>query len=137
MKYYSLNHNSKPTLFQDAVKRGLAPDRGLYFPETITKLPNTFFEEIEDMSITEMAYKVIKPYIGNQIKKEKLLEIIEETLDFDFPIIEITENIASLELFQGPTLAFKDVGARFMARCLGHFTENTNCLLYTSDAADE
>ena len=126
MKYYSLNHNSKPTHFQDAVKRGLAPDRGLYFPETITKLPSTFFEEIEDMSITEMAYKVIKPYIGNQIKKEKLLEIIEETLDFDFPIIEITENIASLELFQGPTLAFKDVGARFMARCLGHFTENTN-----------
>ena len=74
MKYYSLNHNSKPTLFQDAVKRGLAPDRGLYFPETITKLPNTFFEEIEDMSITEMAYKVIKPYIGNQIKKEKKIE---------------------------------------------------------------
>ena len=126
MKYYSLNHNSKPTLFQDAVKRGLAPDRGLYFPETITKLPNTFFKEIENMSITEMAYKVIKPYVGNQIKKEKLLEIIEETLDFDFPIIEITENIASLELFQGPTLAFKDVGARFMARCLGHFIENTN-----------
>lgn len=126
MKYYSLNHNSKPTLFQDAVKRGLAPDRGLYFPETITKLSNTFFEEIEDMSITEMAYKVIKPYVGNQIKKEKLQEIIEETLDFDFPIIKITENIASLELFQGPTLAFKDVGARFMARCLGHFIENTN-----------
>ena len=126
MKYYSLNHNSKPTLFQDAVKRGLAPDRGLYFPETITKLPNTFFKKIEDMSIAEMAYKVIKPYVGNQIKKEKLLEIIEETLDFDFPIIEITENIASLELFQGPTLAFKDVGARFMARCLGHFTENMN-----------
>jgi threonine synthase len=126
MKYYSLNHNSKPTLFQDAVKRGLAPDRGLYFPETITKLPNTFFKEIENMSITEMAYKVIKPYVGNQIKKEKLLEIIEETLDFDFPIVKITENIASLELFQGPTLAFKDVGARFMARCLGHFIENTN-----------
>ena len=126
MKYYSLNHNSKPTLFQDAVKRGLAPDRGLYFPETITKLSNTFFEEIEDMSITEMAYKVIKPYVGNQIKEEKLQEIIEETLDFDFPIVKITENIASLELFQGPTLAFKDVGARFMARCLGHFIENTN-----------
>ena len=126
MKYYSLNHNSKPTLFQDAVKRGLAPDRGLYFPETITKLPNTFFKEIENMSITEMAYKVIKPYVGNQIKKEKLIEIIEETLDFDFPIVKITENIASLELFQGPTLAFKDVGARFMARCLGHFIENTN-----------
>lgn len=126
MKYYSLNHNSKPTLFQDAVIRGLAPDRGLYFPETITKLPNTFFKEIENMSITEMAYKVIKPYVGNQIKKEKLIEIIEETLDFDFPIVKITENIASLELFQGPTLAFKDVGARFMARCLGHFIENTN-----------
>ncbi|MBL6666291.1 MAG: threonine synthase [Flavobacteriaceae bacterium] len=125
MKYFSLNHNSKSTLFHDAVKRGLAPDRGLYFPETIPQLPQSFFDKIEKMSIPEMAYRVIKPYIGNQIMKEKLMEIVSETLDFDFPIIEISDNIAALELFQGPTLAFKDVGARFMARSLAHLNENS------------
>ena len=123
MKYFSLNHNSKSTLFHDTVKRGLAPDRGLYFPETIPLLPQSFFDRIEKMSIPEMAYRVIKPYIGNQILKDKLMEIVSETLDFDFPIIEITDNIAALELFQGPTLAFKDVGARFMARSLGHLNQ--------------
>ena len=125
MKYFSLNHNSKSTLFHDAVKRGLAPDRGLYFPETIPLLPQSFFDRIEKMSIPEMAYRVIKPYIGNQILKDKLMEIVSETLDFDFPIIEITDNIAALELFQGPTLAFKDVGARFMARSLGHLNKGS------------
>jgi threonine synthase len=120
MKYFSLNNNSKSTLFHDAVKRGLAPDRGLYFPENIPQLPKSFFENIEKMGIPEIAYRVIKPYVGNQILKDKLMEIVTETLDFDFPIIEISDNIAALELFQGPTLAFKDVGARFMARSLGH-----------------
>jgi threonine synthase len=118
MKYYSLNRNSKSCLFHDAVKRGLAPDRGLYFPESIPQLPQSFFKEIEKMSITEMAYKVIKPFVGNQLLKNELMEIVSETLDFDFPIVEITDDIAALELFQGPTLAFKDVGARFMARSL-------------------
>ncbi len=136
MKYFSLNHNSKSTLFHDAVKKGLAPDRGLYFPETIPQLPKTFFDEIEKMSIPEMAYKVIKPYVGNQITKEKLMEIVSETLDFEFPIVEITDNIAALELFQGPTLAFKDVGARVMARSLGHLNrdseEKTTVLVATS-----
>ena len=126
MKYFSLNHNSKSTLFHDAVKRGLAPDRGLYFPETIPQLPRGFFDGIEKMSIPEMGYRVIKPYVGNQILKEKLMEIVSETLDFDFPIIAITDNIAALELFQGPTLAFKDVGARFMARSLGHLNRDSN-----------
>ena len=126
MKYHSLNHNSKSTLFHDAVIRGLAPDRGLYFPEKIPQLPQSFFADIENMSIPEMAYKVIKPYVGNQILKEKLMEIVSETLDFDFPIIEITDDIAALELFQGPTLAFKDVGARFMARSLGHLNKDSN-----------
>jgi threonine synthase len=125
MKYFSLNYNSKSTLFHDAVKRGLAPDRGLYFPESIPQLPKSFFDNIEKMSIHQMAYRVIKPYIGNQILKEKLMEIISETLDFDFPIVEITNNIAALELFQGPTLAFKDVGARFMARSLGYLNKGS------------
>ena len=126
MKYISLNYNSKSTLFHNAVKRGLAPDRGLYFPETIPQLPRSFFDGIEKLSIPEMAYRVIKPYIGNKILKEKLMEIVTETLDFDFPIIDINENIAALELFQGPTLAFKDVGARFMARSLGYLNQDSN-----------
>ena len=126
MKYFSLNYNSKSTLFHNAVKRGLAPDRGLYFPETIPQLPRSFFNGIEKLSIPEMAYRVIKPYIGNKILKEKLMEIVTETLDFDFPIIDINENIAALELFQGPTLAFKDVGARFMARSLGYLNQDSN-----------
>ena len=126
MKYISLNYNSKSTLFHNAVKRGLAPDRGLYFPETIPQLPRSFFDGIEKLSIPEMAYRVIKPYVGNKILKEKLMDIVTETLDFDFPIIDINENIAALELFQGPTLAFKDVGARFMARSLGHLNRDSN-----------
>ena len=125
MKYLSLNQKSKSTLFHDAVKKGLASDRGLYFPETIPQLPQGFFEDIEKMSIPEMAYRVIKPYVGNQIMKDKLMEIVTQTLDFDFPIIEIKDNIAALELFQGPTLAFKDVGARFMARYLGHLNQGS------------
>ena len=126
MKYISLNYNSKSTLFHNAVKRGLAPDRDLYFPETIPQLPRSFFDGIEKLSIPEMAYRVIKPYVGNKILKEKLMEIVTETLDFDFPIIDINEKIAALELFQGPTLAFKDVGARFMARSLGHLNRDSN-----------
>ena len=125
MKYYSLNHNSKPCSFADAVKKGLAPDRGLYFPEKIPILPKKFFNEIQDQSIPEMAFKVIKPFIGKQINNNKLLEIVKETLDFKFPVVEITKNIAALELFQGPTLAFKDVGARFMARTLGYLKKGS------------
>ena len=136
MKYFSLNHSSEYTFFYDAVKRGLAPDRGLYFPENIPKLPRSFFENIEKMSIPEMAYNVIKPYMGDQILKDKLMEIVTETLDFNFPIKQITNNIAALELFHGPTLAFKDVGARFMARYLGHLNqgidEKTTVLVATS-----
>ncbi len=125
MKYYSLNHNSKPCSFADAVKRGLAPDRGLYFPEKIPILPKKFFNRIQDQSIPEMAFEVIKPFIGKQINNNKLLEIVKETLDFKFPIVEISNNIAALELFQGPTLAFKDVGARFMARTLGYLKKGS------------
>ena len=125
MKYYSLNHNSKLCSFADAVKKGLAPDRGLYFPEKIPILPKKFFNKIQDKSIPEMAFEVIKPFIGKQINNNKLLEIVKETLDFKFPIIEISNSIAALELFQGPTLAFKDVGARFMARALGYLKKGS------------
>ena len=136
MRYYSLNHNSKHTSFKNAVIRGLAPDRGLYFPNQIPILSKKFFENIEHISVPEMAFQIIKPYVGKEIDNKKLLSIVTETLDFEFPIVEITDNIAAFELFHGPTLAFKDVGARFMARALGHFSKSmkdkTTVLVATS-----
>ena len=136
MRYYSLNHNSKDTSFKNAVIRGLAPDRGLYFPNQIPILSKKFFEDIEHISVPEMAFQIIKPYVGKEIDNKKLLSIVTETLDFEFPTVEITDNIAAFELFHGPTLAFKDVGARFMARALGHFSkgmgDKTTVLVATS-----
>ncbi len=126
MIYYSLNKKSTSTEFPEAVVRGIAPDRGLYFPEKIHRLPSSFFENIENMSIPEIAFNVIEPFVKGSIPEKELRNIIEETLDFDFPVVPITDQIATLELFQGPTLAFKDVGARFMARCLGYFNKKNN-----------
>jgi len=121
MKYYSLNHNSIPTDFVTAVRSGLAPDRGLYFPESIPKLDPKWTEKLSDHSIEDICFRAIQPFVGGAIPEKKLYEIVSETLNFEFPIASITEQIGALELFHGPTLAFKDVGARFMARCLGHF----------------
>ncbi len=127
MNYYSLNKKAPNTTFADAVVRGLAPDRGLYFPESITPLDASFFETIEDKSNADIAFEAIKQFIVPEIPEHVLRTIVEETLSFDFPIVEINENISTLELFHGPTMAFKDVGARFMARCLGYFNKtNTN-----------
>jgi threonine synthase len=127
MIYNSLNKKSNPAAFPEAVVRGIAPDRGLYFPEKIHRLPDTFFDNIEQESVFEIAFQAIAPFVEGSIPENELRKIIEETLDFDFPIVPITDQIETLELFQGPTLAFKDVGARFMARCLGYFNkENTS-----------
>lgn len=124
MNYYSLNHKAPITTFKDAVIRGLAPDKGLYFPESITPLPKSFFENIDSYSIVEIAYQAIKQFVEPEIPESVLRTIIEDTLSFDFPVVELNENISTLELFHGPTMAFKDVGARFMARCLGYFNQN-------------
>jgi len=127
MIYNSLNKKSKAAEFPEAVVRGIAPDRGLYFPEKIHRLPDSFFENIEQKSIPEIAFQAIAPFVEGSIPEDELRKIIAETLDFDFPIVPITNQMGTLELFQGPTLAFKDVGARFMARCLGYFNkENTS-----------
>lgn len=123
MNFYSLNKIAPNVTFKDAVIKGLAPDKGLYFPETITPLSNEFLNHIEDFSNHEIAFEVIKQFVADEISEMELKEIIEETLNFDFPIVPIEENIAALELFHGPTMAFKDVGARFMARCLGYFNK--------------
>ena len=118
MKYYSLNNNSKDVGFIEAIERGLAPDRGLYFPSEIPELSNYFVNNIKKYSDHEIAFQVIKPFVGNEIPNDVLKTIIKKTLKFNFPIVNISKNIASLELFHGPTFAFKDVGARFMANCL-------------------
>jgi threonine synthase len=126
MNYFSLNHNAPKVSFKEAVINGIAPDKGLYFPETIPILSKSFFETIENLDNQEIAYQVIKEYIGNEIPEDKIREIIAETLTFEFPTEKITENIYTLELFHGPTLAFKDVGAYFMARCLGYFNHQSS-----------
>lgn len=124
MKYYSLNHNAPTVSFEQAVVKGLAPDRGLYFPDTITPLPSSFFHNIENLTNEEIAFEAIKQFVGNDIPEKNLKEIINETLCFDFPTVKVEENIYSLELYHGPTMAFKDVGARFMSRCIAYFNRN-------------
>lgn len=120
MKYYSLNFNSSKVGFLEAVKKGLAPDRGLYFPELQPTLSSDIIAHLSSMSNNELAYHAIQPFIGEDLSENDLRTIIKDTLSFDFPVIALTNSIASLELFHGPTLAFKDVGARFMARCLAY-----------------
>lgn len=123
MRYYSTNKQSPVTDFKEAAIRGQAPDKGLYFPENINALSPVFFKEIEKLQKDEIAYRVIAPYVGESIPEDELRRIASETVDFDFPLVKVDEDIYSLELFHGPTLAFKDVGARFMSRCLGYFSK--------------
>ncbi|PCJ93267.1 MAG: threonine synthase [Flavobacteriaceae bacterium] len=123
MQFYSLNNNAPKVSFKEAVIAGIAPDKGLYFPEKITPLPTSFFDGIEQISNLEIAFKAIHQFVKDDISDDKLASILETVLDFDFPVVALEENVATLELFHGPTMAFKDVGARFMANCLGHFSE--------------
>ena len=124
MKYYSLNNNAPKVSFQEAVIQGLAPDQGLYFPEHLTPISASFFDKIETLSNEEIAFQVIKEFVGDEIPEINLRQIITETLCFDFPLVKVENNIYSLELFHGPTMAFKDVGARFMSRCLAYFNSD-------------
>ena len=126
MNYYSLNKKAPNTSFKDAVIKGLAPDKGLYFPESITPLSDSIFNDIDSLSNNEIAFETIKQFVEPDIPTDILKTIIAETLSFDFPIVELNKNISTLELFHGPTMAFKDVGARFMARCLGYFNKDNN-----------
>lgn len=126
MRYYSLNKTAPRVDFKEATIRGLAPDKGLYFPEIIPKFESIFFDEINTYSDEEIAFKIIEPYIGEVIPENELKRIVEETINFEIPLVKINEPISSLELFHGPTLAFKDVGARFMSRCLGYFVKDND-----------
>jgi len=137
MKYYSTNQKAPSASLEEAVVRGLASDRGLYMPEQIKQLPASFFEEIDKLSFQEIAYRVADAFFGEDIPAETLKEIVYDTLSFDTPLVPINDRIYSLELFHGPTLAFKDVGARFMARLLSYFIKKegkkqVNVLVATS-----
>ena len=118
MKYYSTNKQAPIANLSKAVVKGLAEDRGLYMPERINKLPKEFFDNIEKLSFQEIAYHVADAFFGEDVEAEALKKIVYDTLAFDCPVVKVSGNIYSLELFHGPTLAFKDVGARFMARML-------------------
>ncbi len=118
MRYYSTNHSVEPVTLREAVIKGLAADRGLFMPEVIRHLPASFFDEIQDLSFQEIAYSVADAFFGEDVEADALRKIVYDTLSFDVPLVHVRDNIYSLELFHGPTLAFKDVGARFMARLL-------------------
>jgi len=125
MKYYSTNRQSDPVDFREATIRGQAPDRGLYFPATIPVVEKSLTGHIGNLSNEEIAFRVIRPYTGSSIPEDHLFTIVKETIDFPIPLVTLNARISSLELFHGPTLAFKDVGARFMSRCLGYFVRDS------------
>lgn len=136
MNYYSLNNISPAASFEAATVKGQAPDKGLYFPEHIPTLPAGFIANLQNHSKEEIGFTVMKPFVGDSIPDEILQNIVAETINFSFPLVQLNDSIAALELFHGPTLAFKDVGARFMSRCLGYFNRNkdqkTTVLVATS-----
>ena len=138
MNYYSTNGNAPIADLHKAVVKGLAEDRGLYMPERINKLPKEFFDDIEKMSFQEIAYTVANAFFGEDVDPDALHDIVYDTLSFDCPVVNVKDNIYTLELFHGPTLAFKDVGARFMARLLQYFIrqegnhQQVNVLVATS-----
>lgn len=137
MKYYSTNKSAPEATLEEAVVKGLAADKGLFMPFTIKPLPQEFYDSIDTLSFQEIAYRVADAFFGEDVPADTLKEIVYDTLNFDVPLVKVTENIYSLELFHGPTLAFKDVGGRFMARLLGYFIrkegkKQVNVLVATS-----
>lgn len=137
MQYYSTNGQTPEVSLQEAVVKGLAADKGLFMPKQIKRLPDSFFENIQNLSFQEIAFEVAKAFFGEDVEEDALKQIVYDTLSFDVPLVHVNDNIYSLELFHGPTLAFKDVGGRFMSRLLGYFIrkqgqKQVNVLVATS-----
>ena len=124
MQYYSLHNPQLKVDFREATILGQAPDKGLFFPESIPAYSAEEWEELLHLPAEQMAFRIMQPYVGDTIPDATLQQIIAETLSFPFPLVPITPSLYALELFHGPTLAFKDVGARFMSRCLGYFFQS-------------
>ena len=137
MQFYSTNRKTSPVSLREAVVRGLATDRGLFMPEVIRRFPPAFYQNMKEMTLREISFVVAEAFFGEDVEAGKLKEIVDETLNFDIPLVQVADNRYSLELFHGPTLAFKDVGARFMARLLAYFNKQegerqVNVLVATS-----
>ncbi|MEJ2585899.1 MAG: threonine synthase, partial [Robiginitalea sp.] len=136
MMYYSLEHKAPEVTFREAALKGIAPDRGLYFPREIPQFPEKFWKNLYERDFADVAFELMASYTGGSIPEGTLREILEATLSFDFPLVWLNDRIGVLELFHGPTMAFKDVGATFMAGCLGYFSEasdvKTTVLVATS-----
>ena len=124
MLYYSTNNRQHKVSLKEAIIKGIADDKGLFMPEKINKLPQSFYDQIENLSLQEIAFEVANQFFGEDVDREALKEIVHDSLNFPIPLVQIKPDLYSLELFHGPTLAFKDVGGRFMARILNYFTKN-------------
>ncbi len=136
MKYFSTNHKSKRVSFREAVLKGMADDGGLFFPEKIPLLSSVFFKKLPQMSLSEIGYNFLKPYMGDELADSELRSLLDEALDFDIPLIQTKEDEYVLELFHGPTLAFKDVGARTMARFLSKFSDHQKTTVLVATSGD-
>jgi threonine synthase len=126
MNYYSLNKKAAIVDFKEAAINGQAPDKGLYFPEHIPVINKNLIKNIEQVSNEELCFQIIRPYVGDAIPEDVLREIVAQTINFPIPLVDVESGIQSLEMFHGNTLAFKDIGARFMSRCLGYFVKGDN-----------
>lgn len=125
MRFYSTNNKAQLVSFEEAIFKGLPDDNGLFMPEHIPVLPTSFFDALPNLSLPEIGFEVLKRFIGSEISSTDLKELTDEVLNFDIPLVQVSDAIHSLELYHGPTYAFKDVGARFLARTLSHFTKNS------------
>ncbi|MBE0650725.1 MAG: threonine synthase [Bacteroidales bacterium] len=136
MKFYSTNHKSEPVTFREAVIQGLADDKGLFYPESIPELSASFFEKLPKLSLGEIAFEFLKPYVGKELSDGDLKSLLDEALNFDIPLVELEKDEYALELFHGPTMAFKDVGARTMARFLSNFTSREKVTILVATSGD-
>ena len=126
MRFYSTNKTSPSVSFREAVIKSLPEDKGLYFPEEVPELDFLFLETMDYYSKVDIGYEVLRHFCSEDIPEDKLREILEDALDFEIPLVKVSDDIYSLEMTHGPTYAFKDVGARFLARCLGYFNESND-----------
>ncbi len=136
MKFYSTNLQTTPVSFREAVIQGLAADRGLFFPEAIPRLPASFIQKLPDLSLPEIAFEFLKPYVADDLSAADLQSLVEEALNFEIPLVRLDKEEYVLELYHGPTLAFKDVGARTMARFLSRFTDSTKVTVLVATSGD-
>jgi threonine synthase len=138
MKLYSTNHQVPEVNLKEAVFKGLPDDNGLYMPDHIPTLPQSFFDTIDTLSFQDIAFEVCKALIGDEVPEKEIRSIVDDVLTFEAPVIKVEDNVYVLELFHGPTLAFKDFGARFMARLMSYFLqkEKTEIMILVATSGD-